>query len=71
VGVRLSDWTRVAQNQLTIYIFYENESAKERFGTGIFIHKGIISAVKNIVCDILNVCVPTEDKSDDTEDCFL
>jgi hypothetical protein len=54
-------------------------------GTGYFIHKGIISAVKRVEfvsdrmsyvtlrgcwCDVLNVHAPTEDKSDDKNDGF-
>jgi hypothetical protein len=58
--------------------FYEN-------GTGFFVLKGIISAVKRVEfvsnrmsyiilkghwCDILNMHAPTKDKCDDTKDSF-
>jgi hypothetical protein len=66
--------------------FYGNGNENHELGTGDLVHKGIISAIKSLEFDsdrmsyiilrgrwrniVLNVRVPTEDKTDDMKDRF-
>jgi hypothetical protein len=87
VGVQEVRWDKGGTEPKGDYtFFYENRNAQHHLGTGFFVHKRIISAVKRVEfvpnrmsyiilrgcwCDIvLNVHAPTKDKCDDTKDSF-
>jgi hypothetical protein len=87
MGVKEVRWDKGGTELAGDYtLFYGNGNADHHLGTGFFVHKRIISAVKKVEfvsdrmsytsrgrwCDIivLNVHVPTEDKRDDIKDSF-
>jgi hypothetical protein len=87
VGVQEVRWYGGGTEAASEYtFFYEKGNENHELGTGLFVQKGIISAVKRVEfvgdrmsyiilrrcwCDIiLHVHAPTEDKIDDMKDTF-
>ncbi|PNF40783.1 hypothetical protein B7P43_G16926 [Cryptotermes secundus] len=77
-GVQEVRWDGGGNKPAGEYIFfYGKGNENHELGTGFFVHKRILTAVKNIIlkyrwCDIIimNVHAPTEDKIDDIKDMF-
>jgi hypothetical protein len=87
VGVQKVRWEKGGTERAEDYTFsYGQRNGDHQLGTGFFVHKGIISAVRRVEfisdrmsyiilrgrrCNIvLNVHTPCEDKGDDVKDSF-
>ena len=86
VGVQELSWDKGGTVRAGDYNFlYGIGNETHQFGTGLFVHHRIVSAVKRVefvsdrmsyivlrgrLCNILNVHAPSEEKIDDSEDSF-
>jgi hypothetical protein len=86
VGVQEVRWDKDGTEPAGDYTFFNgNGNADHHLGTGFFVHKGSISAVKRVGfvsdrmlyislrgrwCDIIFLNMDNEDKCDDTKDRF-